>query len=649
MRGLRYFLASALCLMAFFGSALAQSVVIYGGLLENSWQDWSWCADDLANTEQRFESGPSIKVTYKAAWQGFYLHSATGTPLRAINTLTFKINGGQNAGRAISLAVTVNQTPVASVDLNNYLPEGVPEGSWAQVTVPLSDFGLTPNQIIDGFWLQDSSGGPQPAFYLADINLPIMPPASPTIVRVYAGNELHAIDPKMFGVNVAVWDQGLTSTMLGNLINGAGYRSFRFPGGSLSDGYHWGTNTTDQNTWTWTNSFDDFVQMSHANAQNSFITVNYGTGTPLEAAAWVQYSNQIKHYGYRYWEVGNECFGSWEEDSQNRPHDPITYATRFAQYYQAMKSADPSALVGAVIVANEDDYANYSDESATNPRTGQVHHGWSAVMLATMARLGVHPDFVAYHRYPEDYFDCDYSLLLDNVNWAKDMAAIRQMLADYLGPASNSTALMCTENNSDSGPNGRQSTSLVNALYLADSVGSIMQTEAQSYLWWDLVNGSDMLGDFNQGLYGWRQNGDLGVLSTDFSSLYPTYYAQQLLSIFAAPGDFVLQATNSYPLLSAYATRRGDGKVRVLLINKNPGETIHTTLAIFGYIPQPGGTIYQYGMDQDSAAEYGLELGYSVTSTTHLGPASKLDLPPYSITVVEFSPLKFSVNPTGGK
>ena len=48
------------------------------------------------------------------------------------------------------------------------------------------------------------------------------------------------------------------------------------------------------------------------------ITVNYGTNPdcsgradPNEAAAWVNYANNVKQYGIKYWTIGNEwpvCF-----------------------------------------------------------------------------------------------------------------------------------------------------------------------------------------------------------------------------------------------------------------------------------------------------------------------------------------------------
>jgi len=41
-------------------------------------------------------------------------------------------------------------------------------------------------------------------------------------------------------------------------------------------------------------------------AADPIVTVNVGTGTPQEAAAWVHYANVVKGYGIRYWQIGNE-------------------------------------------------------------------------------------------------------------------------------------------------------------------------------------------------------------------------------------------------------------------------------------------------------------------------------------------------------
>lgn len=237
-----------------------------------------------------------------------------------------------------------------------------------------------------------------------------------------------------------------------------------------------------------------------------FITANYGSGTPAEAADWVGYSNLTQRYGFTYWEVGNENYGSWETDCTARPHDPFIYATRFKEYFSQMKAVDPTIKIGAVVEIGEDSYANYTDHPATNPRTGRTHNGWTPVVLATLKNLGVTPDFAIYHRYDQSPGrESDADLLQSSTTWANDATDLRQQLADYLGAAAANVELVCTENNSVSSKPGKQTTSLVDGLFLADSVGQVMQTEFNSLIWHDLRQGPEAANNNSSWLYGWRQ------------------------------------------------------------------------------------------------------------------------------------------------
>jgi hypothetical protein len=313
-----------------------------------------------------------------------------------------------------------------------------------------------------------------------------------------------------------------------------------------------------------------------------------------------------------------------------------------------MKAVDPTIQVGAVSNPGEDSFANYSDEVVTNPRTGAKHSGWTAVMLATMSSLGVTPDFIIYHRYPEYVVDCDFTLLIGNSSWATDMADLRQQLKDYLGAPNAGVQIMCTENNADAGTEGKQMCSLVNGVYMADTFGTILQTECNSFLWWDLINGQNTSGDNGSWLYGWRMYGDEGVFSPDFTQTYPVFYMERLFNYFAAPGDLVMPVTSSYGLLSAFATKRPDGTARLMIVNKNPTATITTVLTFAGYKPAATAIQYSYGMPQDNAAMNGQPQVIGQTTINNISTTTSLTFPPYSVSVLVFSPLGSGLpgNPT---
>jgi len=423
----------------------------------------------------------------------------------------------------------------------------------------------------------------------------------------------------MFGVNTAVWDGVFSDSQTLATLQGMDARFLRFPGGSSSDDYIWTNNTSTEGAVAGSTTFDDFaVQALAINAQ-VVITTNYGTGTPALAAQWVQYSNVTKGYGFKYWEIGNECYGTWEDDTQAVTHDPYTYAMRAVQYIHAMKAVDPTIKIGMVAVPGEDAFINNSNHPATNPVTKAVHNGWTPVMLTTLASQGVYPDFLIYHNYEQNAGgENDSSLLqsevastVGNNTWRGAAADLRGQLTDYLGAtAGNPIELVVTENNSVSTNPGKQSVSLVNALYYADSVANLMQTEFNGMIWWDLHNGPGTGGNNSSTLYGWRMYGDYGVESGGAGSAdpvahdkYPSYYTFRLLQHFARAGDTVITASSNAALLSAYATKRKDGSLSLLVINKSPTATNSATIALTGFSPQATATVYSYGIPQDEYSE----------------------------------------------
>ena len=68
---------------------------------------------------------------------------------------------------------------------------------------------------------------------------------------------------------------------------------------------NWSGSTWDFETYMeWIHGYPGAIPM---------ISVNYGTGTSQEAAAWVRYSNLARKFGIQRWQVGNENSGAWEE------------------------------------------------------------------------------------------------------------------------------------------------------------------------------------------------------------------------------------------------------------------------------------------------------------------------------------------------
>ncbi len=620
---------------------------IYTDNLVNGFQNWSWATVNLENTLPVHSGSYSISVTDGGNWQALvFARSDFNTSL--YGSLSFWVNGGSAGGQKLQVWGVLDGTNQTAHSLGP-----LPTNVWQQVTIPLSTLGVSNKPNCSGFEIQGNDGGAaQPTFYVDDVQLVAAPAPALVHLGVDAGQALRTVDARQFGLNTATWDGSLGKAQTLPLLEAIGCSALRWPGGSTSDQYHWASDPAGNSTFRYI--------ATNLGAQ-VFTTVNYGTGTAGEAAAWVLSANKTNNCGFKYWEIGNECYGTWETDSNAVPHDPYTYATNAAACIQQMKAAYPAVpiKVGIVVAPGEGSYSNNATHFAINPRTGATNYGWTPIVLSELKSLGVLPDFLIYHFYWQwtasgwspysESPDSDPLLLQVAGNpcplvwsdWASAAADLRQQITDYIGSAGANIELCVTENNSDAGAMGRQSTSLVNALYLADSTGQLMKTEFRSYLFWDFQNDdTEMDGDFDPTIYGWRANGDYGIL-TGSDIPYPTFYAEKLLQYFARPADSVLNAASDSLLLSAYAVHRTNGALTLLVINKDMTTNLAAQIALTNFVPWTNATIQSYGIPQDQAAQANAAASLQDIATTNFATASTnfdYTFPPLSLTLFTFAP-----------
>lgn len=607
---------------------------IYDDALINGWQNWSWASVNTASTASVHTGSTSIAVT-AGPFTALYLQHAA-FPTQPYATLKFWINGGPQGGQTLNVRALLSDVAQSTVPIGPLAPN-----TWQEVAIPLADLGLANAAALTGIWLQESAGADQPTFYVDDVGLEFAPPPSVVNVQVDPKRTVRRVDSRVFGINAAVWDGAFHSPNTTALLKELSNNVLRFPGGSLSDVYHWATNTSEGETFEWATNFDEFAEIAISTGASVFITANYGTGTPEEAAEWVRYANKTKKYRFKHWEIGNENYGTWEADNNDRPHDPVTYANRFRDYWIKMKAVDPSIKIGAVVARGEDSEVIYTDHPVTNPRTGEVHLGWTPVMLTTLRNLGITPDFVIYHRYEQGPGgESDLFLLNSAATWPNDAANIRQMVDDYLGARGRQVELICTENNSVFSNPGKQTTSLVNGLFLADSIGNILQTEFKGMVWWDLRNGREAGNNNSPSLYGWRRHGDYGIVNevdpAGPADRYPTFYVYKLLKHFARGGELVVPAQSDYTSLGVYAVRVNDRTVRLLLINKHPSAALNASISIPGLKKGRKARVYSYGIPQDEAARTGEgSADVQESELTISGSTVSYSPAPYSATVLD--------------
>jgi len=118
-----------------------------------------------------------------------------------------------------------------------------------------------------------------PAGWLLLLGLVLPGHSTPVNLTVDATQLVRPVDDRVFGVNAVIWDSAFNTPQTISLLRAADVRALRFPGGSLSDEYHWKTNTSLNYTWTWVIGFDAFANVAVSLRPLVFIIVNYGTGT----------------------------------------------------------------------------------------------------------------------------------------------------------------------------------------------------------------------------------------------------------------------------------------------------------------------------------------------------------------------------------
>jgi hypothetical protein len=445
------------------------------------------------------------------------------------------------------------------------------------------------------------------------------------------------VGPLALGVNVAAWDSTYTGagvSAINHLLASSGVTLLRYPGGSWADEFDWSNGTdTSKCTGTATTSctgtdplgFSLFARHARAIGGSMFATVNYGSGTPSEAAAWVTRANKAKHQAVALWEVGNETYSCYETNhhladsptyvtgyTPNGSVCPSTtvmaksYAADVQPYLAAMKKADPDARIGMPWAFNGDQAqgAGVNDAMLWN----------TEVLKATKADVS----FVDAHWYPYDQVSgvSDQQILLSTRKIPAAAEQIRKTLARDLPGG----GFVIGETNISEQP-----TTLnfqpVSALFAAATSLSWLAQGAESVVWWDLNNfGSPTTGDYGVLSSGGTETGAAGTP-------LPPYYGELLASTLTTDGSTVGTTPTGSADTLGYRSDLGHQR-HVLLINTSSTSTVTVSDRWFA----SGSTLHlqSYGPSSASTATP------AVSSTAKAG--ASVEVPAGSMVVMTGEP-----------
>ncbi len=181
----------------------------------------------------------------------------------------------------------------------------------------------------------------------------------------------------------------------------------RYPGGNFASGYHWEDGigprekrpTRHDAAWQAEESnqigTDEFLTFCEHIGTVPCLVVNDGSGTPEEAARWVDYCNSpsntkmgelraanghAKPYNVKFWGVGNEVWGPWQIGNTSARE----YANRLIRFIKFMKEVDPSIRI--IAVGNHPLTDDPSDPAFL----------WNSEVLKI---AGNHIDYLSWHIY----------------------------------------------------------------------------------------------------------------------------------------------------------------------------------------------------------------------------------------------------------
>lgn len=548
--------------------------------LSITYQLSDWC-DAMFNYEK---NGTSSKNTDWTKHWGIKFNLYSNRPFQQLN---IQIN---DAGNELYIA-----------------PCGGPQG-WSEVLVPFKDFYKFPyyqpaDAVHNGRFdlekirvldVKPAGEGTNGTFIVDNIRLTnnrlaevvsVATEKDVAITGSYGTTIVKKVSDGIFGINAQFWDSDLLNPTTAEFVKNVNHAIIRFPGGLSSDEYHWQEGLAKKDAEV---NIDEFMDFCTKTKCEPMITVNFGTGTPEEAAAWVKYLNIDKKKNVKLWEVGNELYGTWHKKHCSAEE----YGKRAVDFIKAMKNVDPSILITVV---------------------WDLEGDWNKEVFKYTKDIA---DGVNVHNYPQGSGEENDIALLASPQILDDIIkSVRSQLSDF-GQKGKAYQIWLTEWNSVDFNPGPQSLGIVNGLFVADYLGMLAKQNIEQASYWNIHNGFFE----NGGDYGYLSRSDL---AEGVNIPRPSYWGFKLANE-SLRGSLV-QCSSDDKKVSAYANLHSNGTKSLLIINKYPQTSANVTLTIPGLAGN--GVISQ--LVKESPVK-----GYSTTPIV-VKDGMPLRLPPYSITVIQ--------------
>ena len=416
----------------------------------------------------------------------------------------------------------------------------------------------------------------------------------------------------------------------------------RYPGGCFADEYHWrnGIGPRDQRPTTWSsiwqewdpNDFgtDEYMDLARELGFEPHLTANYSSGTPEEAAEWVEYisgeqdttggalrarNGHSEPYSAKWWAIGNEPAFSCSE-AYTGGTKIQEYADRFHKYSAAMRKVNPAIQLMAGGVPPGPDSWNHDLLGLTQ-----------ANLLTITMYTGQWLKKYTQISDPADYYR---SVVAEPQRFDQWLDELTHNVGDRFP---NHPLFAITEYNSFWLPETQDPDyRLCNGLYLAGVFNALYRHTNQVALaeWNTMIN--------VQGLISVNPTG---------VKLTPPYFAYLLYHDHS--GTQVLNTTvnspkasfnSKLPSLNAVATMSADGnKLYVAVVNAAEDAAIETVIRPTNWALHAGiAKVWELnGADRDAANDFGKsdKVNIHEKSVAVTGTSLSYRFPAHSVTVLE--------------
>ncbi|PYX27340.1 MAG: hypothetical protein DMG77_19295 [Acidobacteria bacterium] len=399
----------------------------------------------------------------------------------------------------------------------------------------------------------------------------------------------------------------------------------------------------------------DTKMLGKDSAGNDWQTVGYWAG--LRGAAPLPSDDgknflRIQHptpFGIRYWEVGNEVFengyfgGEGLEEDLHVPYPkeakenakqrkknaglaPEAYGKNFVQFAQEMKAVDARIKVGVPLDKPLAGQIN-RDEWTQDPVTGKYQQNasvsvkedfnkgidWDKGVLSTACNQ---VDFVSLHWYPSDttqdsgYKDLDsYKLLAAPQDTLRAiLAGLVDQLQKNCGQRARSIQVAFTEVGVAPYVKVPEQEEVVLGLFAADLYPQLVEYGVINADWAELHNG--------------------GFLDNRNKPGAP-YFGMQMVHALMNFNDALVAASSSSSMLSVHASKRADGSLGLMLINKDAKNATTAKVQVSGDKLAAMGMRFDYG--KTNPPDVRTVRGKAMEG---LSNSMSIPMPPYTATVI---------------